>query len=114
MRLIDADELKKPVGSYNPVKYTYEYGDVISVEDIDNAPTVETVAVNAVVNVPYEELMETSLCEDYVKNRITINIAKELLKRIDIRSCESDLYHSMMKEFRARVVIVTGSKKVSE
>ena len=44
----------------------------------------------------------------------TINIAKELLKRIDIRSCESDLYHSMMKEFRARVVIVTGSKKVSE
>lgn len=43
MRLIDADELKKPVGSYNPVKYTWEYGYVISVEDIDHAPTVEPV-----------------------------------------------------------------------
>ena len=40
-RLIDADELKKRVCSYNPVKYTYEYGDVISVEDIDNAPTID-------------------------------------------------------------------------
>lgn len=43
MRLIDADELKKAVGSYNPVKFTWEYGDVISVEDIDHAPTVDPV-----------------------------------------------------------------------
>lgn len=43
MRLIDADELKKPVGSYNPVKFTWEFGDVISVLDIDNAPTIDPV-----------------------------------------------------------------------
>ena len=43
MRLIDADELKKPVGSYNPVKWTSEYGYVIRVEDIDHAPTVDPV-----------------------------------------------------------------------
>ena len=43
MRLIDVDELKEPVGSYNPVKFTSEYGYVISVEDIDHAPTVDPV-----------------------------------------------------------------------
>ncbi len=43
MRLIDADELKKPVGSYNPVKFTHEYGYVIRLEDIDHAPTVDPV-----------------------------------------------------------------------
>lgn len=43
MRLIDADELKKPVGSYNPIKFTHEYGDVIRLEDIDHAPTVDPV-----------------------------------------------------------------------
>lgn len=43
MRLIDADELKEPVGSYNPVKWTSEYGYVIRLEDIDHAPTVELV-----------------------------------------------------------------------
>lgn len=43
MRLIDADALKQTVGSYNPVKYTYEYGYVITVEDIDSAPTVDAV-----------------------------------------------------------------------
>lgn len=41
MRLIDADALKQPTGSYNPIKYTYEYGDVITVADIDTAPTIE-------------------------------------------------------------------------
>ena len=41
MRLIDADALKQRVGGYNPVKYTYEYGDVITVEDIDSAPTAQ-------------------------------------------------------------------------
>ena len=43
MRLIDADELKKPVGSYNPVKFTHEFGYVISVEDIDHEPTIDPV-----------------------------------------------------------------------
>ena len=43
MRLIDADELKKEVGSYNPVKFTHEYGYVIRVEDIDHAPTIDPV-----------------------------------------------------------------------
>ena len=41
MRLIDADALKQTAGSYNPIKYTHEYGDVITVADIDNAPTIE-------------------------------------------------------------------------
>ena len=40
MRLIDADALKQVVGSYNPVKYTYEYGLVITLEDIEKAPSV--------------------------------------------------------------------------
>lgn len=39
-RLIDADALQQSIGSYNPVKYTYEYGDVITVADIDNAPSI--------------------------------------------------------------------------
>lgn len=42
MRLIDADELLKPVGCYNPIKYTYEYGEVVTVEDIERMPTVDT------------------------------------------------------------------------
>ena len=41
MRLIDADELLKPVGCYNPIKYTHEYGEVVKVEDITQMPTVE-------------------------------------------------------------------------
>lgn len=45
MRLIDADELLKPVGSYDRVKYTYEYGDVVTVEDIELMPTIEAVSV---------------------------------------------------------------------
>lgn len=106
-RLIDADELKKPVGSYNPVKFTWEYGDVISVEDIDNAPTVETDTVNAAVCVDYEALMEP-WCEQYVKSEIARGIAHELVERIEIRSFDSDI-HRMMKEFRARVVIVKGA-----
>lgn len=45
MRLIDADALKQTIGSYNPIKYTYECGDVITVEDIDNAPTIEAKSI---------------------------------------------------------------------
>lgn len=40
-RYIDADALKQPIGSYNPVKYTYEYGYVVTVEDIDSAPSAD-------------------------------------------------------------------------
>lgn len=45
MRPIDADALKQPIGSYNPIKYTYEYGDVITVADLDKAPTIEAVPI---------------------------------------------------------------------
>lgn len=38
-RLIDADALLKPTGCYNPVKYTYEYGFVVTVDDIKAAET---------------------------------------------------------------------------
>ena len=41
MRLIDADELITPSGGYNPIKWCHEYGDVVSLEDIHHAPTVE-------------------------------------------------------------------------
>lgn len=41
MRLIDSDELLKPVGSYERVKYTYEYGDAVTVEDIELMPTID-------------------------------------------------------------------------
>ena len=33
MRLIDADVLLRPIPGYDPVKYTYEYGDVVTVDD---------------------------------------------------------------------------------
>ena len=45
MRLIDADELLKPVGSYQRVKYTNEYGDVVTVEDIELMPSIDAVPV---------------------------------------------------------------------
>lgn len=38
--LIDRDELKEPVGSYLPLKWTYEYGHIITWEDIITAPAV--------------------------------------------------------------------------
>lgn len=41
MHLIDIDELLKDKGSYDPVKYTHEYGFVVSVDDILKSPTVE-------------------------------------------------------------------------
>ena len=45
MRLIDADALLRPISSYNPVKYTYEYGDVVTVQDVKSIPTVDAVPV---------------------------------------------------------------------
>lgn len=41
MRPIDADALVAPSGCYNPIKWCHEYGDVVSLEDIQNAPTIE-------------------------------------------------------------------------
>lgn len=41
MALIDTCELLKPVGSYNPIKYTWEYGEVVTLHDITHAPTVD-------------------------------------------------------------------------
>ena len=38
--LIDRDALKEPVGSYTPIKWSYEYGASIRLEDIDHAPVV--------------------------------------------------------------------------
>lgn len=45
MRLIDADVLLRPISNYNPVKYTYEYGDVVTVQDVKSIPTVDAVPV---------------------------------------------------------------------
>ena len=45
MRLIDADALLRPIPSYNPVKYTHEYGDVVTVQDVKSIPTIDAVAV---------------------------------------------------------------------
>lgn len=53
MRLIDADELLKPVGSYERVKYTYEYGDVVTVEDIELMPTIEAESIIRCKNCEY-------------------------------------------------------------
>lgn len=39
-RLIDGDELIRNDGYYNPVKYTDEFGDVITVADIVAMPTI--------------------------------------------------------------------------
>lgn len=38
--LIDRDALKEPVESYTPIKWSYEYGASIRLEDIDHAPVV--------------------------------------------------------------------------
>ena len=45
MRLIDADSLYKPVGQYERLKYTYEYGYVVQKYDIDHALTIDAVEV---------------------------------------------------------------------
>lgn len=45
MRLIDADALLRPISCYDPVKYTYEYGDVVTVQDIKSIPTIDAVPV---------------------------------------------------------------------
>ena len=45
MRLIDADALYKPVGQYERLKYTYEYGYVVQKYDIDHAPTIDAIEV---------------------------------------------------------------------
>lgn len=39
-RLIDRDALTNRVGSYMPIKWTYEYGSVVSLNDIEHAPTI--------------------------------------------------------------------------
>ena len=44
MRLIDADALVEQVGSYNPIKYTYEFGEVVTLEDINHAPTIKAIS----------------------------------------------------------------------
>ena len=54
-RYIDADALKQGVGSFSPVKYTYEYGLVITVEDIDSAPTADVVEKEQ-----YDRLLENA------------------------------------------------------
>ena len=108
MRLIDADEFKRENERMLNCDFPYISEETLG-ELIDKAPTVDTATVNAVVCVPYEALMEPSLCEAYVKSMIANNIAHELVKHIEIRSFDSDLLH-MMKEFRARAVIVTGTK----
>lgn len=45
MKLIDADALFKPMSNYDRVKYTYEYGNVVTVEDIKSAPIIDAVEV---------------------------------------------------------------------
>lgn len=45
MRLIDADVLLRPIPGYDPVKYTYEYGDVVTVQDVKSIPTIDAVPV---------------------------------------------------------------------
>ena len=42
-RYIDADALIKSDESYNPVKWTHEYGKVVKLDDIKNAPTADVV-----------------------------------------------------------------------
>ena len=39
-RLIDADNLLKSVGSYDPIKWTDEYGQVVLLVNINNEPTI--------------------------------------------------------------------------
>ena len=38
--LIDRDALKEPVGSYLPIKWTYEYGHIITWKDISTATAI--------------------------------------------------------------------------
>ena len=40
-RYIDANALIKSNGSYDPVKWTHEYGKVVKLDDIENAPTAD-------------------------------------------------------------------------
>ena len=54
-RYIDADTLFRCVGSYDPVKWTHEYGRVIRVYDIDSAPTADVVEVVRCRDCKYHE-----------------------------------------------------------
>ena len=40
-RYIDAEALIKSIGCYDPVKWTHEYGKVVKLDDIENAPTAD-------------------------------------------------------------------------
>ena len=70
MRLIDADALLRPISCYDPVKYTYEYGDVVTVQDIKSIPTIDAVPVVRCKDCKYYNTIgvcnETSwaVCED--------------------------------------------------
>lgn len=64
MHLIDVDELLTPKGSYDPVKATWEYGKVVTVEEIKNAPPV----VDVVDKKIYDRLNEdVKILSDLVK-----------------------------------------------
>lgn len=80
MRLIDADELKRKVGSYNPIKYTYEYGYVISLVDIDHAPTIKAepqTAYEQGVKDTLDKYDETCRIASNIRTAFGINTAKE-------------------------------------
>ena len=70
MRLIDADALLRPISSYDPVKYTYEYGDVVTVQDIKSIPTIDAVPV-----------VRCEDCKYYTKPSALVNYALGICSR---------------------------------
>lgn len=110
MRLIDADKLMRHLGDWALHDNAAEIRECMKA--VNEQPTVETDTVSAAVSVGYDELM-APWCEQYVMTKLARNIARELVKRIEIRYFDSDP-RSTMKEFRSRVVIVTDEEAVHD
>lgn len=110
MRLIDADKLMRHLGDWALHDAAPEIRECMKA--VDEQPTVKTDTVNAAVSVGYDELM-APWCEPYVRTKLAQNIARELVRRIDIKSFDLDprrMTKEFRKEFRSRVVIVAGEE----
>ena len=104
MRLIDSDNVIK-----RAVMFEEMTGERLNqVHDfVSSEPTVETAVLSTHVLVARESLA-APWCEQYVKDMIARNIAKELVERIEIiQFTDYDISHAMTA-FRAKVVIIPG------
>ena len=95
MKFIDLNELLKPKGSYNPVKYTYEYGYVVSVDDLLNSEPVEIESLTDEEKRIFLAAMgkEENLCQNI----------EELWEKLNLRSADDIDLIKVCKEIERKV-----------